>query len=229
MERNNTSFCVPNLSVLPGPQKALFVELKDTPSHFVLCGGTAIALRLGHRISVDFDFFSKENFDPDALYDKVPYLKEAEILQKENNTLTCLVDRNGPVNVSFFGGLTFQYIKSPDILKGPGIKIATLLDLAAMKATVVQKRATAKDYSDIDALLLEGIDLATVLAAGSLMYGRRFNSQITLKALTYFKEGDLETLSPEIKDRLVQAVKKLDERTILKRIDELQQQRSICP
>lgn len=73
----------PNLSILSSPQLLLFPELKDTPSQFVLCGGTAIALRLGHRISVDFDFFSKQLVDPDLLYREISYLFDSEIIDKE--------------------------------------------------------------------------------------------------------------------------------------------------
>jgi len=48
----------PRLDVLPEPQRKLWPELAGTPDHFILYGGTAIALRFGHRQSVDFDFFS---------------------------------------------------------------------------------------------------------------------------------------------------------------------------
>jgi hypothetical protein len=225
-KKNIPPFCIPNLSILPIPQKVLFSELKDTPSHFILCGGTAIALRLGHRISVDFDFFSKESFDPDRLYEQIPYLEGAEILQKDVNTLTCLVDRSGPVKVSFFGGLSLQYIEDPDILEGSEIKIASLLDLAGMKAAVIQKRAASRDYIDIDALMEHaGIDLITLLAAGSLIYEKQFNPQITLKALVYFNEGDLKTLPQEIKSRLIHAVKTLELGKIPERITELRQRK----
>jgi hypothetical protein len=57
----------PKLEILPSPQLSLWEELKQTPQHFVLYGGTAMALRLGHRQSEDFDFFSNEGFEPTAL------------------------------------------------------------------------------------------------------------------------------------------------------------------
>jgi hypothetical protein len=52
----------PNLNILPEPQRRLWGELRDTPQAFVLYGGTALALRLGHRQSEDFDFFSNQPF-----------------------------------------------------------------------------------------------------------------------------------------------------------------------
>ena len=61
------SVFVPNLSKLPRPQLKLWPELGVTPESFTLYGGTALTLRLGHRTSVDFDFFSNEPFDPERL------------------------------------------------------------------------------------------------------------------------------------------------------------------
>ena len=55
----------PKLEILPESQRRLWPELVDVPKSFTLYGGTAIALRLGHRQSVDFDFFGSEAFDPD--------------------------------------------------------------------------------------------------------------------------------------------------------------------
>ena len=78
------SRCVePNLTTLPPAQRALFAELGNTPEAFTLYGGTALALHLGHRVSVDFHFLSNEGFDPMALSRSLPYLKGAEILQVE--------------------------------------------------------------------------------------------------------------------------------------------------
>ena len=55
----------PRLDILPAPQRRLWDELVETPKEFALYGGTAIALQLGHRESVDFDFFGSRSLDPD--------------------------------------------------------------------------------------------------------------------------------------------------------------------
>ncbi len=72
----------------------------------------------------------------------------------------------------------------------------------------VQKRAEAKDYLDLDALLRQGIDLPTVLAAGIIVYGCQFNPLITLKALSYF--DDLPALPVEVRERLSNAIRAVD-------------------
>jgi hypothetical protein len=199
---------VPNLSMLPPPQLRLWPELGATPEAFTLYGGTALTLRLGHRSSVDFDFFSNAAFDPERLASTLPYLKNAERVQMAPNTLTCRVDRGGAVLVSFFGGLGLGQVAERDEVQGMALYVASLLDIAGTKMAVVQKRAEAKDYLDIDALLGHGVELPTALAAGSVVYGRSFNPLITLKAIGFF--DDVPMLSAEVRERLGAAVAAVD-------------------
>lgn len=199
---------VPNLDTLPAPQRAFWPELAATPDSFTLYGGTALALRLGHRASIDFDFFSNAAFDPERLADRIPYLREAERLQLAPDTLTCRVDRGGPVLVSFFGGLDLGQVAAPEETGDTRLQVACLLDLAGTKAAVIQKRAEVKDYLDIHAILKHGIDLPTILAAGTVVYGRKFNPLITLKALSFF--DDVPALPVEMRTLLVRAVESVD-------------------
>src|SRR5579862_8527327 len=191
---------IPNLDTLPASQRALWAELGATPDVFTLYGGTALALRLGHRASIDFHFFSNASFDPDLLAAQVPYLRDCERIQVAPETLTCRVNRGGAVLISFFGGLGIGRVEVPDQVVENGIRVASLPDIAGTKAAVVQKRAEAKDYVDIDALLQNGIDLPTALAAGRIVHGRAFNPLITLKALSFF--DDVPALPAEVKSRL---------------------------
>jgi len=95
----------PRFNILPAAQKVLWPELAEIPKHFVLYGGTGLALRLGHRGSVDFDFFSSEHIIPSELLKSLTLLRNAKILQNVSQTLTVQVDRNGPVKLSFFAEL----------------------------------------------------------------------------------------------------------------------------
>jgi hypothetical protein len=200
----------PRLDALPLPQQRLWGELGSVPRDFVLYGGTAIALRLGHRQSEDFDFFSGEPFQPDDLERRLPFLAGAQRLQAAPNTLTSLIDRGGPVKVSFFGGLTLRRARDPEPAEELGILVASLLDLAATKVKVVQDRAEAKDYVDIHRLLEEGVRLADALGAARAVYGPAFNALVSLKALSYFADGDLPGLPAAVRDRLVRAVAEVD-------------------
>ena len=172
----------PRLEILPEPQRRLWDELAAIPPEFVLYGGTAIALHLGHRRSVDFDFFGNRSFDPARLTAAIDFMAEATITQAEPDTLSGIVDRGGPVKLSFFGVPGLARLAPPHVAPDNGLQIASLFDLAGTKAAVVQRRAEAKDYADIDAMISAGrIDLPTALAAAQAIYGHQFNPQITLK------------------------------------------------
>jgi hypothetical protein len=202
---------LPKLECLPASQRRLWRELDTVPEEFVLYGGTALALHLGHRESVDFDFFGNRSFDPALLKEKIPFLSGVQPTQLEPNTLSAIVDREGPVKVSFFGVPRIRRILSPHRAPDNGLRIASLLDLAGTKVALVQQRAEAKDYRDIDAILQDGqIDLPTALAAALAIYGPDFNTQITLKALSFFGDGNLASLPRYVQDRLAKEAREVD-------------------
>lgn len=201
----------PRLDVLPEAQRRLWAELSNIPPEFTLYGGTALALQLGHRTSMDFDFFGSHFIDPAKLEGEVSFLRAAKIVQREWNTLTAIVDRGAPVKVSFFGVPRLAHLAPPLIAAVNGLKIASLLDLAGTKASVIQVRAEAKDYVDMDALIRSGrISLPLALAAAERLYGSSFNPEITLKALSYFDDGNLRELPGETRHRLANAVRDVD-------------------
>ena len=102
-------------------------------------------------------------------------------------------------------------IQPPLVAPDNGLQIASLLDLVGTKASVVQMRAEAKDYIDIDAMLTDGrIDLPAALASARAIYGAQFNPQITLKALSYFEDGNVKTLRDAMKRRLARAAAAVD-------------------
>ena len=201
----------PDLSTIPPASRRLWPELGSTPRQFVLYGETALALRLGHRRSEDFDFFSSSGFDGERVLRETAYLAGASVADRDPGTLVCTVERGGPVQVSFFGGLTLRRVGEPDAATGPGIRVASLLDLAATKAQAVQARAAARDYLDLDALVtLAGISLAQALGAAAAVFGESFNPLVTLKALSFFDDGNLALLPGEVRRRLLDAVHATD-------------------
>ena len=200
---------VPKLDVLPAPQRRLWPELAALPRSFALYGGTAIALHLGHRHSIDFDFFSDQALTP-ALLD-LPLLSGMMVTQRAPDTLSGIVDRGGPIKLSFFGVPKLPRLRPPLAAPDNGLPVASLLDLAGTKAAVVQVRAEAKDYADLDAILLDGrVDLPMALASAARLYGAQFNPQITLKALTYYDDPDVARLPAAVQRRLTDAVRKVD-------------------
>jgi hypothetical protein len=177
--------------------------------NFILYGGTGLALQLGHRQSEDFDFFAFEDIDPEGLCESVPYLQGARILRRAPNTLTCLVERDGPVQLSFFGLPRLRSLEEARQAADIGLRVASLTDLAATKMRVVQQRASVKDYTDVYALIRMGkLTLRQQLRAAERLYGRTFAPSATLKALAHFEDGDLPQLDGEVKMWLRRAVKR---------------------
>jgi len=197
----------PCLGVLPPSQLALWPNLATVPEPFILYGGTALALRLGHRASLDFDFFCFEPFEVEALRRSARWLGEAEVLQAAPNTLTVLWRSDpGSVKVSFFGGLTFNRIDRPEATPDRVVRVASLPDLFATKLNTVYQRAEAKDYLDVYALLKAGLSLTDGLRFAKQVYGPDFNAMLPLQALCYFEEPPLRALSADVRTALTAAV-----------------------
>ena len=166
--------------------------------------------RSGHRQSVDFDFFSAQDFSPDALLRALPYGYSATLLQSERNTLTVLLADDEPVKISFFGGLPFSPVQPPAIAPN-GLAIASLEDLYATKLTAAVQRSEAKDYLDIAALLAHGLSLEYGLGCARAFYGAHFNTALPLKALVYFEDGDLPSLPAAVRAALTSTVRSVRE------------------
>jgi hypothetical protein len=101
----------PRLDILPKSQRLLWDQLDQVPREFTLHRGTAVASHLGHRQLANFDFFATVPINPAALYSDIPFLKDSKIIQQGKNTLSCLIDRDGPVMVSFFGPQSARQFK----------------------------------------------------------------------------------------------------------------------
>ena len=163
-----SGFFIPRMDILPSAQRLVWPELRAAAAlGFVLYGGTAIALRLGHRFSVDFDFFSEEPLERENLRSVFPFMERATTLQDRGNTLTLLVPAadDQPVKISFFGGIDFGRVGEPAWTQDGVLQVAALEDLLATKLKVILQRAEAKDYRDLAAMLKAGVSLAHGLAA----------------------------------------------------------------
>jgi len=205
-----TSF-KPHFDILPQSQKDLWQHLAPCKDlRFTLYGGTALALQLGHRISVDFDFFSHEvlcQTKETTLLNALPFLTKAKLTQNTANTRSYLTD-NG-VAFSFFGNINFGRVGMPLMTEDGILQVASLDDLMATKLAVVQKRVESKDYQDIAALLRYGMSLEKGFGCAQALYGEHFSPSECVKVLTFFEGGDLAALSPKDKEVLLNASKNL--------------------
>jgi hypothetical protein len=201
----------PCFDILPQAQRALWPKLAPCKDlGFVLYGGTAIALQIGHRSSIDFDFFSHIPLDEvkeKELLTALPFLNDSEIIQFSENTRSYLTGTN--VKFSFFGGIRLGRIGNPLLTDDGVLQVASPDDLMAMKLVTLLKRVEAKDYKDIAALLRNGASLEKGLAGAVTLYGQQFSPAESLKAMTYFQGGDLDQLSQANRDTLLFVAKKL--------------------
>lgn len=200
---------MPNLDILPNAQRQLWPRLAELPKHFVLYGGTGLALQLGHRESVDFDFFSSRPLDPDRLHKGLDFLAGGEITDKERNTLTVKAPTSsGVVMLSFFGGLRLKCVEKPLVME-PGVRLAGVSDIFGCKCSAVQQRQSLKDLIDICAILdLTRLSLGDGLGFARAIYGEQFNPYVTLRALAY--PPAIEELSAEQRTSLAKAVESVD-------------------
>jgi hypothetical protein len=204
-----------HLEILPAPQRAFWDEdAQHLPGGWVLYGGTAVALHLGHRRSLDFDFFSAAPLDRRELRRHCPAVGAAKTLQDEPETLTVVAERAGePLKLSFFGGITFGRVDEPMRIAGRP-SIASRLDLLGTKLATVTQRIEPRDYLDIAALLASGLTINDGVAALLALYGNQASGLQSIKTIAWFKDGGLDTLLPtEIKDRLTLAAAQYDPRT----------------
>ena len=152
---------------------------------FVLAGGTAAALHLGHRMSMDFDFFTMRPFRPDRLHQAINGLNLATtVLQEEPGTLTLSADG---VKISFFH-YPYAFLEATSSLKGA--RVAGLIDIASMKLMAMMQRGAKRDYVDLY-WILQDVPFSKITENMLKRYGaNRLNPLVIGKALAFFQDAD---------------------------------------
>ena len=179
-------------AVLPDTIRAFKLVSKiDIVKKSYLAGGTALALHLGHRISVDLDFFTKEEFDEKTLSQNLKKLPEF----KEDGTAWKTVW--GKIGETKFSLFYYQYPLIKKTMIFEGIQILSLEDIAAMKIHALEDRGTKRDFIDLYFLAKE-FSLEQMLQ----FYGRKYgvlkeHLYIILRSMDYFAEAEIDDL-PEM-------------------------------
>ncbi len=194
-------------------QRGVFDKLKNFPE-FYLAGGTALALQIGHRISVDFDLFFGRNL-PDSLLKKVRRIfKGSKIKVQINHSEQLTLNLNSTQ-------LTFVKYPYPLISKletYQRVKLLSVPEIAATKAFTVGRRITFKDYVDLYFILKEKfISLPKIIDICEKKYKKEFNDRLFLEQLVYsedVEETPIQFLKrpvskKEIEDYFQKVIKKL--------------------
>jgi len=163
---------------------------KNFKRDFYLAGDTSIALQIGHRDSVDFDFFGPENIDTKKLFEEISNtFKNYKILktQEEKNTLTVFIDDK--IKLSFFG---YKYRLLNDTVRDENLRLASIEDIACMKLSTITSRASNKDYIDIY-YILQDKKLKDLLEKVSEKFPD-LDTGLILKSLVYFADIENEPI-----------------------------------
>jgi len=155
---------------------------------FALAGGTALALQLGHRISIDLDFLTGKEFDSFALFERLSESFDVENSSTARNSLSLFIKQQGSSVKTDF--IRHNYPRLKSLLTTNGIRLFALEDIAAMKLNAVANRGAKKDFYDIHALLSR-FSLPELLGFFEDKY-QKMNSFTVTKSLAYFDDADLE-------------------------------------
>lgn len=179
-----------HFEILDPKRQELLPSLKIFKEDFYLAGGTALAVQLAHRDSIDFDFFSQKSFNPDDLYKTIEAtLKHYQLkkIQEDKDTLSILVDET--IKISFFA---YPYPLIEELIQSEHITLASILDIACMKLSAITGRATAKDYVDLY-YIMHKYPLKQLLTSAGKKYPT-LDQNLILKSLVYFEDIEEEPL-----------------------------------
>lgn len=183
------------------PQSALVILKSlmklDVLEVFFLVGGTALALQLGHRISVDLDLFSQKEFDCEGILRALPEEYKYSIVKKQDRNLMILHLSTSEcpdfsVKVEF---LRYPHPLIDEVIQTDGLRILSVKDIIPMKLSAISGRGAKKDFYDIYHLL-DDYSLPQMMEFFSQKYPNITHFQV-IKSLLYFvdAENDLDPFS----------------------------------
>lgn len=151
----------------------------------MLVGGTSLALQMGHRISIDLDFFTNQVYDADSIFE---YLREdfpvSEPFVKDRSTLITEIKN---VKVDF---IRFRYNFQRPFIRLDGLRLLDIEDIAPMKLDAITGRGKKKDFYDLY-FLLQKYSLPQLLMWYSEMFGHNTLLHVW-KSLVYFEDAEAD-------------------------------------
>ena len=193
--------------ILSKEQKELLPLMRQFKREFYLVGGTAIALQIGHRRSIDFDLFKMSNLNVSKTLKKlnaakIPYVVTRRVSEQINLVMNA-------VKITFY---QYPYKIDANVVFENTFKMPDLLTLTAMKAYALGRRAKWKDYVDLYFLLHE-YTLDQIIQKADLLFGQMFSGKLFRSQLAFHKDIDysepveympgFEVSEQEIKDFLI--------------------------
>ncbi len=164
-----------------------------------LVGGTALALQLGHRKSIDLDFFGTVDCEAEYLRESIAGIASLTILKESPHIHIYIVDG---IKVDI---VNYKYPWLDDVVVEQGLRLASVSDIAAMKITAIIGRGTKKDFIDI-AFLLHHFSLEEILH----FYAAKYNDSsvfMAMKSLAYFDDAEADPMPDMFVNQSWQQVK----------------------
>ena len=164
-----------------------------------LVGGTALALQLGHRKSIDLDFFGTVDCEAEYLRESIAGMASLTILKESPHIHIYIVDG---IKVDI---VNYKYPWLDDVVLEQGLRLASVSDIAAMKITAIIGRGTKKDFIDI-AFLLHHFSLEEILH----FYAAKYNDSsviMAMKSLAYFDDAEADPMPDMLVNQSWQQVK----------------------
>lgn len=172
-----------HLEALTSRQKRIFNKLKEFPEYY-LAGGTALALQIGHRLSIDFDFFYDKDIPPELLLKIQKVFKGSKIKVIVNHPEQLTVIPRG-INLTF---LKYPFPPIFGLKNCQGVRLLSIPEIAAAKAYSLGRRATLKDYVDLYYILKEKhLSLEKLIKIVKRKY-KEFDQRLFLEQLIYFED-----------------------------------------
>jgi len=184
--------------VLDEPRIAILRKLAATMpvAESYLAGGTGLALLIGHRQSLDFDWFTPVKFDPGTIGEVLSCWGEIVITETRKGTFHGLLNRTRVTWLWYPNPLLEPPVASPAV---PGLKVASLTDMALMKWTALSQRGSRKDFIDLYFLCQKGFSLAELIKKLPQKYPeKKINYYHMIKSLSYFDDARREAF-PDMK------------------------------
>lgn len=188
--------------ILSSKQVELIPYIKGFNRSFYMAGGTAIALHIGHRRSIDFDLFTSEQLNKTRVKGKLSQIPFSQLpVFEDYDQLHVLMNE---VKITFF---SFPFFVKHPVKVDAFINIPTLLSLAAMKAFALGRRAKWKDYVDLYFIIKDYHSLKEICKEADEIFGQQFSEKLFRQQLTYHKDIDhsetVEFLVPPVPDNVI--------------------------
>jgi predicted nucleotidyltransferase component of viral defense system len=197
------------------------VLIKDTKEHLALlgrsailkdaylAGGTGCALQLGHRFSIDFDFFTDKQFEPKRVAAELADVAAFEVEELSQGTIL------GKFKGTKFSLFIYEYPLVYPLLQYRAINIADIRDIAAMKIDAIASRGTKRDFIDLYFICQSNYKLSELLAIYDKKYEMLASNLMHIKkSLIFFDDADTDAMPAMLKDVKWQDVKKYFESEI---------------